>query len=634
MTETNTQTPHRWWLWANRFLLFLGAALILAGIVFFFAFNWHKMASSLKFGLVQGLVLVSLIAVFKFGMETITGKIFLLAASLMVGVFLAVYGQIYQTGADAYELFVGWAILIFGWVALSKFAALWLMWLTIVDTAVILYWNQVLEPNKISNINWLFLLLAAINTVFLVLAHWGRSRKIDWLNYAWYNRLLLASVLFWLTIPSIEFVAGERNALVFPLLALLLALPAVYYFYRVREPDLASLTLGTLSACAVLLTAIGRFLLKREWEPGNYFVFGLIVIGVFSVTTYWLMQTHKKINPSKPKEPEEEAADAPWYIKVLIGIGAWVSALFFILFLGISRMLKFNNEGAMLIWGLSIIAAAVLLHKFGKNIYLSQLALALSVAGHILVMIGAGQLGGRMISTGGIFLASVILCIPLYYLYTNSLHRFLSCLLALGMAVVFILDSKLHHGLHLLALVELLAIGLILTKSTKAWTKIQEVKKWQPLFYALNLAVPLLYFLVLMPRREIRTLWWPSNILLVLALVWLYFHIRKEESGSAEPRGPGSEPLLFGAVATVLLGVLSTPGLLAAAAVLILGYHLSDKALTGLGLALLPTFIIIFYYNLNMRLDVKSGILAASGLILLGMRWYLGKRPRAKGDVQ
>ncbi len=46
--------------------------------------------------------------------------------SLRAGrILLAVYGQTYQTGADPYELFFGWAILIIGWVAISRFAPLW-----------------------------------------------------------------------------------------------------------------------------------------------------------------------------------------------------------------------------------------------------------------------------------------------------------------------------------------------------------------------------------------------------------------------------------------------------------------------------------------------------------------------------
>ena len=44
------------------------------------------------------------------------GKAALLAASLFVGALLALIGQIYQTGADTFEMFAAWAALILPWV--------------------------------------------------------------------------------------------------------------------------------------------------------------------------------------------------------------------------------------------------------------------------------------------------------------------------------------------------------------------------------------------------------------------------------------------------------------------------------------------------------------------------------------
>lgn len=42
-----------WFSWARRMLLFLGSALVLAGIIFFFAYNWAAMGRFLKFGLIE-----------------------------------------------------------------------------------------------------------------------------------------------------------------------------------------------------------------------------------------------------------------------------------------------------------------------------------------------------------------------------------------------------------------------------------------------------------------------------------------------------------------------------------------------------------------------------------------------------
>ena len=41
------------------------------------------------------------------GLDRAFGQVLLIAASVLTGVLLAVIGQVYQTGADVFELFVG-----------------------------------------------------------------------------------------------------------------------------------------------------------------------------------------------------------------------------------------------------------------------------------------------------------------------------------------------------------------------------------------------------------------------------------------------------------------------------------------------------------------------------------------------
>lgn len=77
----------------------------------------------------------------RLGLERAAGKAALLAASLLVGALLALAGQIYQTGADTWELFAVWALMVFPWVAASRFSALWLFWLGLLNVASSLYFR-------------------------------------------------------------------------------------------------------------------------------------------------------------------------------------------------------------------------------------------------------------------------------------------------------------------------------------------------------------------------------------------------------------------------------------------------------------------------------------------------------------
>ena len=108
--------PELWGTWVSRLLLLLGTSLVLAGIIFFFAHNWERLGPLLKLGLIQGAMLACLLGAWLVRSSTLPCQVLLTAACVLVGVLLAVYGQIYQTGADAFELFLGWWVLILPWV--------------------------------------------------------------------------------------------------------------------------------------------------------------------------------------------------------------------------------------------------------------------------------------------------------------------------------------------------------------------------------------------------------------------------------------------------------------------------------------------------------------------------------------
>ena len=155
-----------WGLWVSRMLLVLGVSLILSGIVYFFAFNWTKITPEMKLGSIQVSILGCLGASYFYGLQRLSGKILLLSSSVLVGVFLAVFGQIYQTGADAYNLFMMWAILTLPWVIISEFSALWVVWLVISNTFLVLYWTQAALPERETEM-MIVSYLALFNGLFL-----------------------------------------------------------------------------------------------------------------------------------------------------------------------------------------------------------------------------------------------------------------------------------------------------------------------------------------------------------------------------------------------------------------------------------------------------------------------------------
>jgi len=286
-----------WWRWANRSLLFVGAALLLAGVIFFFAYNWGRMHAVSKFCVIEAGLWLCAIGALRSGLEKITSKVLLLSACVLVGALLAVYGQVYQTGADAYENYVLWALLILPWVIIGRFGALWILWLTVSNVALILFWTQVEVGDDFQFELGLFPLLATLNGLALAGSEHGASRDWNWLRGRWLRQVIWFSVLFYLTIPALVLIIDfdrDYGALV-GTVGLAAALLGGHAYFRRIAPDLLSLSFNVLSFCVVLLTLIGKLLFEASDEAPAFLLFGLIVLGITSAAAFYLRHLARTI---------------------------------------------------------------------------------------------------------------------------------------------------------------------------------------------------------------------------------------------------------------------------------------------------------------------------------------------------
>ena len=287
---TTLRPEQHWWRWANRSLLFVGAALLLAGVIFFFAFNWARMHAVSKLCVVEVSLWVCAVGAMRSGLDKITGKVLLLSASVLVGVLLAVYGQAYQTGADAYENYVLWALLILPWVIIGRFGALCILWLVVSNVAMSLFWIQVDVGDDFDFVCGIFLILGVWNGLALVGRESGAARGLSWLSGRWMRHLIWCSVLVYLTIPAFVLIldsdidySGLAGAI-----GLAVTLVAGHGYFRYVQPDLLSLAFNVLSFCIVLLTVIGKVLFEASGGEFAFLAFGLLVLGLSSAAAFYL----------------------------------------------------------------------------------------------------------------------------------------------------------------------------------------------------------------------------------------------------------------------------------------------------------------------------------------------------------
>ncbi|MDM8566196.1 DUF2157 domain-containing protein [Candidatus Halobeggiatoa sp. HSG11] len=274
----------------NMFLL-LGITLLSVGVVFFFAYNWDDMGRFAKFGLLEAGILVMAIFATIRGLEHLSAKAAVLAASILFGALLAVYGQTYQTGADAFELFLFWAILILPWVLVTRFAALWLLWLILLNLSLILFWVQVVDSSQHEIPIELFLLLFALNGIALII--WELGRNVEWLQVEWLGTILFLATMTVLIIPTIITIADfdiiwQENIL-FGLATGLYIFVTIFslWYYRYQRHNLLLLAICLLGILVAFTTLVGVSLPIDEVLL--FLVLAILVIGQATLATKWLL---------------------------------------------------------------------------------------------------------------------------------------------------------------------------------------------------------------------------------------------------------------------------------------------------------------------------------------------------------
>jgi hypothetical protein len=304
------------------------------------------------------------------------------------------------------------------------------------------------------------------------------------------------------------------------------------------------------------------------------------------------------------------------YVRILIGIGAWLSALFFLGAIGGA----FHSLGKLpfLICGILLMVAGTILGKASKSLFLSQVSLASVFAGNIITVIMTSQLLDY--NADAVFPALVsqlIICTVLYHFYCSSIYRFVSPGAVGVLVLIWLYDSRIHDYVHILIGAEMVLFGVLCFK-----------KKYSPQFAPLKYSVAcLLPGTILIMNMfggglfyidKYNTHYWPSSIVLTSGLLLLFYHLA---GGMKRLREPW---MILTVIATILLGIFANAGILVAIGLLALGYALGDKFLMALSFLFLPCFLVLFYYNMEVDLAYKSVIVAGSGILILAVRWLLG----------
>ena len=318
-THLEVYPSKRTWLdFFNKALLIIGAVALVLSLVFFIAYNWQNLGKIGKFALVEGALAITIALYVSLSFRRqfqLIRQLLLLIASIITGSLLALFGQIYQTGADTWQLFFAWALLITPWVVIARFPALWLLWLGLINAFLLLYLdvaNLQFIKYSLQNISQVAI-LALFN--FIAFYSWligfdnKTSSSIPYLFHrinvkkstAQINSAQTNSSLHWST-----YVVGFLSTFFMTYLAIVTVFDngniwatliativwlgwcgfMLWQFYQ-RRLDLLMLTYLSFSIITVVMFWVGKWLLD-DFEGGGFLLLALLLIGMSSAAVVWL----------------------------------------------------------------------------------------------------------------------------------------------------------------------------------------------------------------------------------------------------------------------------------------------------------------------------------------------------------
>lgn len=626
----------RWTSYLRDWFLLLGLLLIVAGVVTFGAYNWRLLTRFQKFGLFEFLVFASWLAHWLRGLDTKVGQALLLSSSLLTGALLAAFGQVYQTGADSFQLFLGWAALILPWCLAGRLSLLWLVEIALLNLSLGLFWLQTYQATAAGYA----LASACLNLTFAWL--WQRAR----VHRPWMMQEItgfLIAIALW-TLSLVACISFWQGGLY--LLCLLLTLALASLLARVFQKQASVLAIVCVALIPLSLSFMVWLLGPNYWS-GNLLIIFVLILEV-SLASRWLYRVHASSEPpfkrtdldqkttaaktplqvlaehelldlARPIENRRVMAEPPRYLGCLTVFGAWLTSWFILsfIFLVIDHSNSIMLGIGVVIWGISI-SASRSWAEFTS--YGHQISLSFNIASFVLIFRSLEGARGWYISILALELMLTLLSL-LAYKGRAGKTFFAFCLVPIGAALSAELAGSLAKGFDNTAV----SLWLVLIASAISYLLLAPQadfrRRYSDVYQATTTGLSWGFFFTLPILTAAFTAAHELPILevgfaVLLASCTLYL-------GTPLP----------GVVALLVFCLLTsaTPGLSASVLFFVLAYHARGQAIWLVSVAGLLGFGVFHYYSLELSLAHKSLALLLSGIALLIAKGLL--RSQADSEV-
>ena len=226
----------------KKFFLLFSVIFLIAGVTSFTAYNWASMSNVEKLAVPSVLIVVGLVA-YLFLEKEIYKNLAIFFSSFMIGTLFAVYGQVYQTGADVWILFRNWAIFLIIPMVATGYYSVMTLFSIVVAIATSFYLDLYLSGAIIP-----FLSSLIFGIILIVYPFLQKSFKFKF-NNVFYNTMM---GIFYICFMASGFIAINTDDYGF--IAMILYLAFVGAVYLIAYGQLKKITVKVLS-----ITALGVF---------------------------------------------------------------------------------------------------------------------------------------------------------------------------------------------------------------------------------------------------------------------------------------------------------------------------------------------------------------------------------------
>jgi len=635
-----------WLLFLRATFALIGTLAMVCGVMFFFAWNWAALPRMVKFALVEGAI-VALAVVVWWRWAQLSGRLALVAIGILIGVLFAVYGQIYQTGAESWTLFRAWAMALFALACFARLTALWFLCYLVANIAFVLWLGGWQDFPFLQN----FSLIYQLALVVALIAWFTATRRTDWLF-----RIMAFWTLVTLTIATASALFDDRSlsGAVSALLWLALLIGGWRLFYH-HQRDLFSLTCGLFSISSLLVAGAMRLFIGIDIILT--LVVALVVLALCAVqASSWIMKWRAE-EPQSPAEERHEQQnlwlrlqqqslltaqqisqlqqerddELPWYVRAALVISGWFAGLLAFALLVLACFLyglfdRFDAGTFLLMALVCGIPGGLLLRKSG--LAQQQIGLSWAVACTLSVCTAVALwTDERSWISGQMWLMFVPALALLFLLFRNNFYRFLN-----SAALIFFLIGGLTWYTSSLPVVAtaVVTVGIILAGIDDRYSW-----RFRPVLSGMSCGLLLLCFYGSVPLDGLALIeeFAPRDSdfstlnegiaagLLIAALIL----------GRREGM-PGAWQLLL--IATVLAAMsLFAPGIALTWLLLLLARYQNSKVLMLTAAVLMGLYTLDWYYFLGISLLDKALMLFAAGALLIAISVLAHRRLQEGEDA-